>query len=56
MLKTYGPNVNVSRAVLLKDVLSHAPQFLAGWRRLHERARSHEIGGADVILIELTHP
>jgi SAM-dependent methyltransferase len=56
MLKAYGPNVDVPRAVLLKDLLFHAPQFLAGWRRLRERARSHEIGGADVILIELTNP
>jgi hypothetical protein len=53
-LKAHGPNVNVSRAALLKDLLFRAPQFFAGWRQLRKRARSHENGGADLILIEFT--
>ncbi|HEX5398092.1 MAG TPA: class I SAM-dependent methyltransferase, partial [Verrucomicrobiae bacterium] len=56
MLKTWGPNVTASRAMLIKDLLFQAPQFLAGWWRLRKRARSHAIGGADVILIEFTNP
>jgi SAM-dependent methyltransferase len=54
-LKAHGPNVNVSRAALLKDLLFRAPQFFAGWRQLRKRARSHENGGADLILIEFTN-
>jgi SAM-dependent methyltransferase len=53
-LKTHGPNVNVPRLVLLKDLLFRAPKFFDGWRRLSKRSRSHENGGADLILIELT--
>ena len=55
-LKTYGPNVNVARATLLKDLLLRAPQFLAAWRQLRQRARSHENGGGDLILVEFTVP
>jgi SAM-dependent methyltransferase len=55
-LKTYGPNAGVSRATLLKDIGRHAPQFLSNWWKLSRRARHHENGGADLILIELTQP
>ena len=55
-LQTYGPNVNVARAVLLGDLLRHAPKFLAGWHQMSRRARSHENGGADLILVEFTVP
>jgi len=51
-LKTYGPNVKVSRAELLKDLLFHAPQFLALWWRLSRRARKND--GADLVLVEFT--
>lgn len=53
-LQTHGPNVDVPRTALLKDLLRHAPQFLAGWRRLARRARRHENSGADLILVEFT--
>jgi SAM-dependent methyltransferase len=55
-LQTYGPNVNVPRTTLLKDLLFCAPQFFAGWRQLSQRARNHENGGADSILVEFTVP
>jgi SAM-dependent methyltransferase len=53
-LKNYGPNVKVPGATLLKDLLFHAPQFFDGCRRLGKRARSHENGGADLILVEFS--
>ena len=53
-LKAYGPNVKVPRAVLLKDLLLHAPSFLASWRRLSQRARNHDNNGADLVLVEFT--
>ena len=55
-LKTYGPNVNVSRATLVKDLLIHAPSFLKEWRQMQRRARQSEVGGTDLILVELTAP
>lgn len=55
-LKTYGPNVAVPRAVLLKDLLRHAPQFLSGWQKLSQRSARHENGGSDLILVEFTVP
>ncbi len=55
-LQTYGPNVQVARPVLLKDLLRRAPQFLAGWRQLRQRARQQENGGSDSILVEFTVP
>jgi SAM-dependent methyltransferase len=55
-LQRYGPNVKVPRAVLLKDLLLRAPQFLASWRQMNQRARSHENGGTDLILVEFTAP
>lgn len=51
-LETYGPNVHVPRATLVKDMILHAPQFFSGWRKLSQRARQHENGGADLILVE----
>ena len=53
-LKTYGPNVQVSRSSLMKDLLLRAPQFFAGWKKLHARAQSHDLGGADLLLVEYT--
>ena len=53
-LKTYGPNANVSRAILLKDLLFRAPQFLADWQQLRQRMQRHENGGSDLILVEFT--
>jgi SAM-dependent methyltransferase len=53
-LKTYGANVKVPRATLLKDLLRHAPQFVSDWGKLRARARQHEIGGSDLILVEFT--
>jgi SAM-dependent methyltransferase len=53
-LKTYGPNVNVKCATLLKDISLRAPQFFSGWQKLSCRARRHENGGADFILVEFT--
>jgi SAM-dependent methyltransferase len=55
-LKTYGPNVKVPRAVLLKDLLLRAQPFLAAWRQMRQRARGHENGGTDLILVEFTAP
>lgn len=55
-LQRYGPNVRVPRAVLMKDLLLRAPQFLAGWHQMRQRARSHENGGTDLILVEFTAP
>lgn len=55
-LKTYGPNVDVSRSVLLKDILLHAPAFLGLWNKMSQRAARHEIGGSDLILVEFTQP
>jgi len=55
-LKTYGPNVKVSRATLLKDLLLRSPQFVSDWQKLSRRARRHEIGGGDLILVEFTVP
>jgi len=55
-LKTYGPNVPVPRATLMKDLLLHAPQFFTDWIKLGARARGHELGGADLILVEFTAP
>ena len=55
-LKHYGPNVPVTRVVLVRDLLRHARQFLADWRRLGQRARHHETGGADLILVEFDVP
>ena len=53
-LKLYGPNRAISRAKLVTDLIRHAPRFLADWRRLQRRARQHENGGSDLILVELT--
>jgi len=55
-LKTYGPNVVVSRAALLKDIARRLPAFLAGWRKVSRRAARHENRGADLILVEFTLP
>jgi SAM-dependent methyltransferase len=55
-LKNYGANINLSQATLMKDILLSAPSFLGSWRRLMQRAARHEIGGADLILIEFTAP
>lgn len=55
-LKTYGPGVAVSRLILLKDLLGHTPQFFSDWRELCRRARHHDNGGADLILVEFTVP
>ena len=55
-LKHYGPNVSISRASLIKNLLRHTSQFFASWRQLCQRARHHEIGGADLILVEFTAP
>ena len=55
-LKTYGANVNVSRAVFWKDILLHAPSFLGGWKKLSARAARHDNGGSDLILVEFTVP
>ena len=55
-LKTYGPNVNVTRAIFWKDILLHAPSFLGGWKKLSARAASHDNGGSDLILVEFTVP
>jgi len=55
-LKTYGPNVSLPNTSLLKDLLLCAPHFLAGWRQLSLRARNHDNGGADLILVEFTTP
>jgi 2-polyprenyl-3-methyl-5-hydroxy-6-metoxy-1,4-benzoquinol methylase len=55
-LKTYGPNVNVKHATLLKDISLRASQFFSDWRKLSRRARQHENGGADLILVEFTAP
>lgn len=55
-LQNHGPNAKVSRAALLKDVLLRAPQFLAGWHQMRQRARHHENGGTDLILVEFTAP
>jgi SAM-dependent methyltransferase len=55
-LKTYGPNVSVPRATLLKDLCLRAPQFISDWRALCRRARTHEIGGGDLVLVEFTVP
>jgi 2-polyprenyl-3-methyl-5-hydroxy-6-metoxy-1,4-benzoquinol methylase len=55
-LKHYGANVPVTRAVLVGDLLRHARQFIADWRRITTRARHHETGGADLILVEFDVP
>ena len=55
-LKTYGPNVSVSQATLMKDILLRAPSFFGGWKKMSSRAASHENGGADLILVEFTVP
>lgn len=55
-LKRYGPNVKVARGVLLRDLVRHAGQFLGDWHRLRARARSHELRGSDVILVEFVVP
>ena len=55
-LKAYGPGVRVSRPMLLKDLFKHRSQFLLAWRSLRERARLHENGGSDLILVEFTAP
>jgi 2-polyprenyl-3-methyl-5-hydroxy-6-metoxy-1,4-benzoquinol methylase len=55
-LKTYGPNVAVARATLGKDLLRHAPSFLGGWKKMAARAAQHDLGGADLILVEFTVP
>jgi SAM-dependent methyltransferase len=51
-LKNYGPNVKVSRARLLTDILLRARSFFGIWRWMQQRATGHEVGGADLILIE----
>jgi len=55
-LKTYGANVAVSRHVLLKDILLNARQVFSDWRWLQLRIQAHELGGADLILVEFTAP
>ena len=55
-LKNYGPNVKISRATLLKDLLLHSPQFISDWKKSYSRMRQHDLGGADLILIEFTIP
>lgn len=55
-LQTYGPNVNVSRATLAKDILLQAPSFFAGWNKMRRRAATHATAGADLILVEFTMP
>jgi SAM-dependent methyltransferase len=55
-LKNYGPNVEISRTKLLKDILLQAPSFCADWRKLARRAARHDNGGCDLILVELTVP
>jgi 2-polyprenyl-3-methyl-5-hydroxy-6-metoxy-1,4-benzoquinol methylase len=55
-LTTYGPNVNVSRAVLWKHILLHAPSFLGNWEKMSARAATHDNGGSDLILVEFTVP
>jgi SAM-dependent methyltransferase len=48
----YGPNVPVSKATLVKDLLLHLPEFL----RLHQKQQQRKPVGADVILVEFTVP
>jgi SAM-dependent methyltransferase len=55
-LKTYGPNVNVPRAALLKDLLLNLPRLISDWRQLRARALRHDLGGSDLILVEFTVP
>jgi SAM-dependent methyltransferase len=55
-LKTYGPNVNVPRPTLLKDLLLHGPRVVSDWIKLRARARRHELAGSDLILVEFTIP
>lgn len=55
-LKTHGPNVRVSRGTLLRDLLLRAPRFLSAWLHFRARARRHELGGSDLILVEFTVP
>jgi hypothetical protein len=52
----YGPNVPVPRTVLIGDLVRHLGQFLAEWQRLGKRARHHETGGADLILVQFDVP
>jgi len=51
-LKNYGPNVHVSRAKLLKDLILQTPAFINVWRNMQQRAARHDLGGADLILLE----
>lgn len=55
-LKNYGANVEISRLVLLQDIALHAGQVWADWRWLCRRAAGHDLGGADLILVEFTAP
>ena len=55
-LNHYGPQVKVSRARLLTDLLRHGPEFLAAWQRLRVRAAAHANGGSDLILVEFILP
>jgi SAM-dependent methyltransferase len=55
-LLKHGPNVPISNAVLLKDLLLGFPQFLSLWQDLSQRARNHENGGTNLILVEFTVP
>src|SRR5579859_8107550 len=53
-LKQYGANRKITRGKLLQDLCLHFPQFLAGWLRMNQRAKQHDNGGADLILVEFT--
>src|SRR5208282_6835792 len=55
-LKTCGPNMHMPRATLLKNLLLHLSQFISDWNNLRARARSHDLGGSDLILVEFTVP
>jgi 2-polyprenyl-3-methyl-5-hydroxy-6-metoxy-1,4-benzoquinol methylase len=53
-LQQYGPNCRVSKGRLLKDLLQRLPSFLRLYQEQIKRARNSPVGGADVILVELT--
>jgi SAM-dependent methyltransferase len=52
-LEVAGPQHARSKLQSVSCCLSHAPQFFKLWLQMRERARSHPLRGADVILVEL---
>ena len=53
-LRQYGPNGRAGKATVLKDLMCRLPAVLSLYQEQIKRSHSSPVGGADVILVELT--